>query len=398
MPRVDIAEENRTGEGGEKFPRLKLETGGKSRFVMFERPWMEWVHRLEAPVIEDGQGVKIEKEKRNGEKYSVWKTSFVSSPLCIGDQGTLRDKGIDEKNCPGCEASAKSGGDIPKPVQRFSANVIVYDLRGTSWDIRTPFSADIKLWAFTARMYDDLIGLQKKLGGDLRKIDLTLECEDGKWQRNKLSFDTEPGYLQAPAGYIKDLINGEGNKASDEQLRDACGFEYTRSRIQDDVDNILLKWNRVRRGGAVDTSELDSAGSLDGGLDDLLGGSATTGTPSPVPENQEAKVSEAAEDLFGAFGDPFPASPEAAPQKPAPSSETASANATQAAPASVASTPAVPPSEDDDPFAANAVSETVKELKAEVQKEIKETTDSVVSSPKPAATGDAMSFEDLINL
>jgi hypothetical protein len=283
MARVPIAQENRTNEGGERFPRVKMtEKGQKGRFTVIEEPWREWVHFIKAPIFgEDGLVVKETRYKKNGDPYTTDKTEFISQPICLGNEDELAKTGLDPKNCPGCEASERSGGDIPGPVQRFSVNVIEYTLRGGGWDIKEPFSADVKIWAFTGRIYDEIEGIQREIG-KLNKHDITLECVDPGWQRNNLAFKMEPGYTHAPPGYIKTLLTTEGNKATDAQLRDACGRDMPRSRMQEDCDVALRAFRRLHSEGTDPAAGATTHADLAGGIDDLLG-EETKGGMTAVP-------------------------------------------------------------------------------------------------------------------
>lgn len=304
MGRVSIAQENRTGEGGDKFPRLKLtEKGQKSRFTVFEQPWREWVHFIRAPEFDDeGHPVKETRYKKNGDPYTVDAMVFISNPICLGSQDALASRGLDPKNCPACEASEQSGGDIPGPVQRFSVNVIEYTLRGSGFDIREPFSAEVKVWAFTGRIYDEIEGIQREIG-DLRRHDITLECEDPGWQRNKLAFKMEPGHKYAPEGYIKALLTAEGNKATDAQLRDACGRDLPRTRIQEDCDQALRAFRKLRNEGSEPPASVNGTPDLATSLEDLLGEEskdAGTVLDRMTPEQRTA-AEKAMDDPFSEF-------------------------------------------------------------------------------------------------
>jgi hypothetical protein len=293
MGRVPIASENKTGEGGDRYPRIKLtEKDQKTRFTIIEKPWREWVHYLKAPTFDDnGKPVKEPRQKRDGGTQEVYKLDFIAQPICLGDEDTLKDKGLDPANCPGCEASEKSGGDIPGPTQRFAVNVIEYALKGNSWAVMSPFSARVKVWAFTGRIYDEIEAIQEQIG-DLRGHDITLECEDPYWQRNKLSFQMDPGHKYAPKGYIKELLQGEGNRATDSQLRDACGRETTRTRMQDDCEHAMAQWRRVRNEGKESPYGTSGAASLDGGIEDLLRDEGSAATPaSQLDEDPFAEFS-----------------------------------------------------------------------------------------------------------
>lgn len=320
MPRVPIATENRTGEGGDRFPRIKLsDKGQKSRFTVIEVPWREYVHYLKSPKFDErGHAVMETKTRRDKTTYEDYDLEFVGSPICLGDETVLREKGLDEKNCPACEASVKSGGDIPGPIQRFAVNVIEYVLKGNTWDVKKPFSAEIKVWTFTGRIYDEIEGIQQEIG-DLRKHDVTLECEDPYWQRNKLGFKMEPGYASGDKEYIRELLTTPGNKASDQQLKDACGRDAPRQRMQDDCDHVLRQWRRMRNEGQESGYDTGSAADLDGGIDDLLGEEDGTAETKPAGGNA---LTGGGDDPFAEFGEDTTSNPSreaAASQKAAAS-------------------------------------------------------------------------------
>jgi hypothetical protein len=270
MGRVPIAQENRTHEGGERFPRIKMqEKGEKKRLTLVEVPWREYVHYLKTPIFDPdtGQSVKETRYKKDSTPYETDKLDFISQPICLGDEVTLQEKGMDPRNCPACEAAEKSKGDIPGPVQRFAVNVIDYVLRGGGWELKHPFSADVKIWAFPGRIYDDIEGYQREIG-DLRNHDITLECEDPGWNRNKMGFRIEAGYAAAPKGYIRELLTAEGNKATDAQLKDACGRDTPRSRMQEDCDRVLRSYARLHNEGSM--AQLPAHTGLQAGIDALL--------------------------------------------------------------------------------------------------------------------------------
>lgn len=282
MGRVPVTSENRTNEGGAGFPTLKLtEKGQKSRFTVLEDPWREYVHYVKCPKF--GENGKVKKEKRtrrNGDTYEDIELELVGTHICLGDEDTLIEGGLDERNCPDCEASVKTGGDITGPVQRFSVNVAEY-VTTPAGGIKKPFNASIKVWKFTGRIFDEIEGIKAEIG-PLREHDLVLECEDPYWQRNKLSFKMEPGWKEAPKGYMNELTTTTGNMATDAQLKDACGREVSRSRMSDDVTYAAKQWRRYRNEGQDVPEEYSSSSAdLAGGLDELLGEgkSASPGDP-----------------------------------------------------------------------------------------------------------------------
>lgn len=300
MGRVPIAQENRTNEGGDRFPRIKpKEKGEKTRFTIIEQPWREFVHYLKAPVIEDGIAVKeTRKSRKDQSEYETYKLDFIRAAICLGDD-TIRSEngGLDVKNCPACEASAKTGGEIPPPVQRFSANCIVYALTGSEFALARPFSATIKIWAFSGRQYDEVEGYQREIG-DLRHHDITLDCVDPFFQNNKIGFKMEAGHKSAPPGYLQELLNTEGNRATDDQLQDACGTEVTRTGMLDDVGFCMRKWAQVRQAGLPNTG---SGQDLTQGIDALL--AETEPVSATVPAQAAVPAAAQQQDPFAGLGE-----------------------------------------------------------------------------------------------
>ena len=326
MPRVGYTQEYKTADATE-FPQLKLAKGEHSRIWMPEPPWMEWYHRIEAPLIEEGVPVKEVKEGKNG-AYEVTKMDWIGSPFCIGITGTpdnpgpLMDKGIDPDNCPACE-SAANGTGIQPPQQRFATNVIKYKVRPGTYDLIIPVSAEILVWAYTARIYATLLQIQNEYG-DLRRLDVKLELEDSKgadsYQRMKqigvvvTNGQAVPAYSDAKVkAYLQELWQAHPEyRATDDQLRAACkGRDVPRNVIMDMVRRAEGQWRQAQQAGsgsdgtAVAGTAFTGGGSLADGLDSLL----NSGPPADVPFESG------------------PASPSAVP----PASTTAAAPASQPA-------------------------------------------------------------------
>jgi hypothetical protein len=385
MGRVPIASEYKTGEGGDRFPKVKLqEKGEKTRFTIIELPWKEYVHYLKSPTFDDnGRPVKETKKRRDGTEYTDYKLTFEGSPICLGDEAVLKDKGVDEKNCPACEASVKSGGDIPGPQQRFAVNVIEYALRGNTWDIKKPFSAEIKIWSFSGRIYDEIEGLQKQIG-DLRQHDITLECIDPFYQNNKLAFQMEPGYKSGDKAYIKELLTTPGNKATEQQLKDACGRDVPRQRLDDDCAHVLRQWRKLRNEGQDSGYDTGGEVNLDGGIDALMD-----------DENVKAETKHAA--VGGGGGDPLGEFTEEATSNPSPAAaskkESASAKETEpgTGESSPASTPTASPSEKAaDPTETSSATSTDKSPASSGSASSSESGGS-------EAAGDDFNFDDLMS-
>lgn len=391
MPRVAISSDYKSTNDGTDWPKLKLRTAEKARIWMPEQPWMEWYHRIEAPLIEHGEPVTEIKDRKNGSTFETWKMDWIGNVFCLGETGTpenpgpLMLKGIDPDNCPVCESAARSTG-VRKPEQRFAANVVKYKLRHGTYNLITPVSAEVLVWAFTARVYGTLFELQDDFG-ELRKVDIKLECEDtpgaDKWQRMKqigvIVTDGRPAPAYADAkvrSYVQDLYGKAENRATDDQLRDAClGRDVARPVLMDMVRRAESQWRQAEQAGPGGSdsgaaAQADSGfnGSLAEGIDSLLDsgpkavedpttefrddpladptatGATTTGTAAPVaespsrteprsappasgstdsdplPDDERVKaVEEAADDMFGpAAAEPASAEPSLAPPEPAP--------------------------------------------------------------------------------
>ena len=288
MPRYSFTQQASSSGDVDRFPRLKLDTGEKARIWMPEEPWMEWMHRIEAPVIDHGETVLEVKDTKNG-PIEVMKMDWIGSVFCLGETGTpdnpgpLMTAGIDPDNCPVCEVAAKKTGVSP-PAQRFAANIIKYKVRGrgpTPYVLASPVSAEVLIWAYTGRVHGTLYELGSE-HGDLRKHDVKLELEDtpaaDKWQRMKqIAIIVEPAYKDPRVKeYVTDSWKTHPeNRATDEQLRNACqGRDVPRQVLLDMVRRAERQWSQAENAGSGggDGSQADAGfnGSLSDGIDSLL--------------------------------------------------------------------------------------------------------------------------------
>lgn len=275
MPRVPISDEYKTTQARDRFERLKLESGEKARLSILEDPWMEWVHEIKAPLIENGEPVKELRTRNNGSTFEANVMEFFTRCLCTGDSGTLTDKGMDPDNCPACE-SAASGTGIATPRQRFAVNVIKYKLRPSTFDLIQPPSAEILIWSFTDRQYSRLDDL-KNDHGDLKTHDIKLVCRDGKFQlMESIDVLVTPAWADAKVkAYISELYGNEENRASDAQLRDSCGQDLARPLMVERIRQAERQYAQAERSGS--TSGAVSAGvaqafapDLSQGIDGLM--------------------------------------------------------------------------------------------------------------------------------
>lgn len=297
MPRVSFNQEFKSADT-DRFPKLKLDTGEKSRLWIpsKEEPWMEWYHRIEAPMVEHGEPVLEVKDTRRG-PIETWKMDWIGNTFCIGETGTpsnpgpLIATGIDPANCPACESAAKKTGVAP-PQQRFALPVVKYKVKGrgsSPYDLASPISAEILIWAYTARIHGLLHELESE-HGDLHKHDIKMELEDSpgadKYQKLKqLAVIVKPAYTDPKTReYLRDLWSNQENRPTDDQLRDAClGRDVPRLVMMDMVRRAERQYQQVEQAGTGggDTAVADSAfnGDVASGVDALL---------DEGPKNEEA--------------------------------------------------------------------------------------------------------------
>jgi hypothetical protein len=250
---------------------------------------MEYYHRIEAPVIEDGEVVMEVKDTKRG-PIEVPKMDWIASAFCLGETGTpenpgpLMLEGIDPANCPACESAANNTG-VKAPEQRYAAPVIKYKVKGRGknpYELIVPTTAEILVWAYTGRQHGMLFDLAAREEMDLRKLDITIDLEDtpgaDTFQKIKAL-----GVIRTPAWkdpkvreYLRQLWSDPENRPTDEQLRVACkGRDYARPVLLDMVRRAERQWRDSERGGGSggDLGAADAGfnGSLDEGIDSLLG-------------------------------------------------------------------------------------------------------------------------------
>jgi hypothetical protein len=321
VPRVSYTQTFKTAGEVEKFPELKLRTGERSRGWLPDEPWMEWYHRIEAPLVADGEVQMEIKETRRG-PVEVQKMDWIASAFCVGLTGTpdspgpLILEGIDPANCPVCESAANATGVKP-PEQRFAAPIIKYKVKGRGqnpYALIEPTTAEVLVWAYTSRQHGMLHDLAAREEMDLRKLDITIDLEDTSgadtYQKIKsLAAIRQPAWRDpAVKEYIRRLWANEENRPTDEQLRVACkGRDYARPVLMDMVRRAERQWRDSERGGGSggDLGAADAGfnGSLDEGIGALLGegppGDGHGADPlSPAEEPAQNITPGVAEDPF----------------------------------------------------------------------------------------------------
>jgi hypothetical protein len=271
VPRTTITQENRVGGSTERYPKISLAKSERGRIYCYEQPWMEWVHRIEGPKIVNGEQVFIKTTDRNNNEIMKPDMLWISSAICLGDIGILRDKGIDPASCIACREAMQSG-DIKGPEVRYAMNVLRYGLRPSSFELAQPPSLSPIAWTFPGSRYDKILELQNITGqpavsspGAPAMYDVLLgPCEDSGYQKYNIAHAPLVAWQQVPgaSGYIAQILP---NRATDAQLRDLCGSERTMSQIQQDVTQAKLAFSQARNAGQQPSN--DVFGQTFGGQD-----------------------------------------------------------------------------------------------------------------------------------
>lgn len=295
--RLEFVEQNvvKKSGGDYDFPKLKLTKGEVARIILLENPAYAYVHNIQHPVLDEGVPVFETRSRKDGTEYKVNKTAFVSRPICLGDEGVLAEKGIDPKGCPVCAYAEANPDRMEAPKRRFALHVVQYATK-KSGDLATPFRVDVKVWAFTDRVFNEIVALRKEWG-DLTKRDIVLTCENEAFQNYKISIGADAQYLQDPKreAVVAETFVPE-NQTPD--LTIFCGRATEERYIKADLVKVNSFWQQIDRlkgGGQVEST--GTGATLDGAIDKLLN--------SGADEKPAVEAAESVEDLFpGAAAEP----------------------------------------------------------------------------------------------
>lgn len=374
MPQADISGEYRSDRGQSRFPRLKLQNGEKARVVVVSAPQTEFVHRLEAPNIVNMAPVYKNIRDRDGNEQRVVDTRWVSSPLCLGNFDTLRERGVDDKNCPACLAARDRPDVFRQPQPKYAVNILRYNLRpGGSWaDIATPYGVNALVWMFGGKIMDKLIDI-RSMGAqydDIRTVDLLLECTDANFQKPYSNGEFLPA---APAVWLATDQTQQytaqylaANGATEEDLTALLGKRVKPDWMADDISRVIQRWDVVRAyesriGGAPAVGQQGFGGeSLQQGLGQVqqqYGGQGSQFSPNqqagslagqipPGPQGYAQQAPAAGVDmglLGGGFQPPVPPPPPAPDYMAAAQQATANGQNPVVAAYETASAPPPPP-------------------------------------------------------
>lgn len=274
MPRVAFTNENKVATVNYDYPKLSLKKDEKARILVgLEDPIYEYVHTLRKPLVVDGVPVMTTATRKDKSTYETNEMQFVGRPLCLGDATILSEKGSDPAHCPMCKL-AKDYPDYAQPPQRrFAMHVIRYRTKASTFNVATPFSVELLVWAFGDRVFNQLVEAREEWK-DLRKHDLQLTCKTEKFQQFEINVGASAEWLTDPE---RKALVAQTFRDNQIDLTIACGTSKKREWIEQDVAAVLEAWAEVK--GA------ESSSGLDEGLDSLFSGapaapvqSASTGT------------------------------------------------------------------------------------------------------------------------
>lgn len=315
MPRVDFDVKNKVAQTNYDYPKFKLKSGERARILVgLESPVREYVHTLRKPQVINGVPQMVKATRKDGSTYDDYKMDFLSRPLCLGDATILADKGSDPKNCPMC-ALAKENADMAQaPQRRYAMHVIRYKTKAGTFDLITPYSIEVVVWAFTDKIFNQIADAANEWG-DLRKHDLLLgPCTNETFQQFELSVGAKAAWLEDAAR--KELTATAFRENQIEDLAIACGSKKEKRWLEEDLGKIREAWSQI---SGANTSTQDDGGSLDEDLNNLLG--VTTPATTSAPAAKDEVDLSTATDLSDLLGDDVTA--EAAVPETVPASETA---------------------------------------------------------------------------
>lgn len=319
MPQIEFDSANKVQQSSD-FPRLKLDVGERKRILAgLEIPTFAYVHNLRAPKIVDGKPQMVKRERKDKTTYDDFALDFIGRPQCLGDYGTIKDTGLDAKNCPMC-AMARNGDHVDMPQRRFAMHVIVYSTKVNSFELSSgPFSCSLVVWGFTNSIYDKLTDYATEWGS-LQQHDLLLgPCTHKDFQKFDIGIAKDAAWMGNEERKRTVLETYRENKATT-PLESFCGRKSELRWIEEDLAKIRERW-RIANGEAepavADGTETAETRSLSEGLDDL-NSSLDTIQPGAEGPQKNGKTSESLDlgDLLNS-GDSQPHT-EKAGEQPAP--------------------------------------------------------------------------------
>lgn len=293
MARVAFSEENKnSNEIDWTKLKLKLVKDEQVRVACVEEPYMEYVHQLRAPKIQNGVPVMKTVERRDGTSFEDYDMDFIARPICLGDEGTLADKGSDPANCPICEMASQTDMATP-PQRRFAMNVLQYNTKPGSFALTTPYSVSVVVWAFTDKVFGKLADFQTEWG-PLTEHDLLLgPCTNPMYQQFDIAIAKTAEWLSDEDRKRQSLLAFKENQVKD--LVPFCGRKQERRWMEDDLTTVRNRWKLAKGGQVAAADHSASQASLTEGFTDLLESVGTKEHAEAQPEWSKADTTESVE-------------------------------------------------------------------------------------------------------
>lgn len=269
MPRVEFATENKTKDGNDDYPRLKLKFQERALIIAIEKtPMTEFVHTLRAPEIgPDGNVLKEIKDGKRGQ-YEQVKQEFIGQHICFGNFDVLSAQGVDPDGCPTC-AAAVEGNGIEAPKQRYAMHIIRYALKPNNWELKDPFGVTCEAWVFPASRFNQLVDFAADWKG-LQKNDIKLgPCENEGFQKYDINIVNDAKWLDSDHPDRMEKVKAEYNNNKSEDLSVLIARHIEKSRAQEDIARVKERFAQAYGGtptqskSSVATADLTSMLSSD---------------------------------------------------------------------------------------------------------------------------------------
>lgn len=324
MPKLSFSTDNVRG-GDTKFPTVKLGSNEYWRVVIAEaEPTYEWVHTLRKPKLSPVTGRLQMKEitLKDGDKKQIPDMEFVGTPICLGSFDILEDRGVDADHCPVCKAAMDYPDYFSAPERRFAVHVLKYGTQPGGSKVLTPLNMETKVWRMSENRYAKIVQVIEEFGGDAQKVDLVLgPCTNATYQNYEIAGSPNCAIMQSEENLKRAIETFQGSNAGD--LSAYCGRKAERRFMEQDISEIVGRWQKAQGGGEAPAAP-DFSGTLADSGSALLGGS-TAVTPPPAAPTVDLS---ALDDTVGT-----PAASETPAQEPAAPAASTEAPATEEAPA-----------------------------------------------------------------
>lgn len=323
MPKSTFSTKN-VRNSGTQFPQLKLEQqGGYARIKLAEaEPTFEWVHRLQRPKLSPVDGRVLYKtievgKGENKETKEVPDLDFVGTPICLGNDDILEDRGVDPDHCPICKAAMDHPDMFDKPERKWAVHVFRYATKGNGTQPVEPIQFEVKVWRLSDNRYARVVSVLEEFAaqvdGDPLRVDLTLgPCNNVKFQNYEVQGSPVCALDKNPAKWAEAEETFRSNNAGD--LSPYCGRKADPKYIRADIDEIKSKWMAANSGGAK-VEEPDLSGTMSSSLLDTT---PAVAAPAAAPAAPSVSLDQLDSTIGGsAETETEEEAPAAAPEAPA---------------------------------------------------------------------------------